>query len=135
MELIDEKETIKKVVRHKKKDNNNIQFKNNNESNFQKNEANNLIEFKKKDYNQFKNNNESNFEKKETNNLIEIKKKDNNINQFNNNNESNFIMKTIENDLTKIIKEINLFKLLYREYKEEDETIKFDKTKELLNEC
>ena len=44
-------------------------------------------------------------------------------------------MKTIENDLTKIIKEINLFELLYTEYKEEDETIKFDKTKELLNEC
>ena len=106
MESIEEKETIKKVVRHKKKDNN-----------------------------QFKNNNVSNFEKKETNNLIEFKKKDNNINQFKNNNESNFIMKTIENDLTKIIKEINLFKLLYTEYKEEDETIKFDKTKELLNEC
>jgi hypothetical protein len=107
MESIDEKETIKKVVRSKKKDNNNFQFKNNNESNFEKKEINNLIDFKKK--------------------------KDNN--QFKNNNESNFIMKTIENDLTKIIKEINLFKLLYTEYKEEDETIKFDKTKELLNEC
>jgi hypothetical protein len=158
MKSIEQKEAGKKLVRHKKKDNN--KFKNNNESNFEKKEAEKIIEFKKKENNQFNNinesnlekketeriiefikkdtsqfnnNNKSNFEKKESKNIIEFKKKDNN--QFNNNNESNFIMKTLEDDLAKIIKEINLFKLLYTEYEEEDETIKFDKTKELLNEC
>ena len=47
---------------------------------------------------------------------------------------SNFMIKSLNNDLSKIIKEIDLFQLIYSELSEEDEITKLDKTKELLNE-
>ena len=43
----------------------------------------------------------------------------------------NFMIKSLNNDLAKIIKELDLFQLIYLELSEEDEIIKLDKTNEL----
>ena len=63
------------------------------------------------------------------------KKKDNGIQEFKISNESNFMIKTLEDDLTKLTKNINLFQIIYSEFPEKNETAKFDKANELLNEC
>jgi len=49
--------------------------------------------------------------------------------------ESNLMIKSLENNLSKITKEIDLFQIIYSEFQENDETEKFNKANKLLNEC
>ena len=50
-------------------------------------------------------------------------------------NESNLIMKSLEDSLSKIKKEIDLLQIINSEFQENDESEKFNKANELLNEC
>ena len=61
------------------------------------------------------------------------KKNDNNIQEFEISNESNFMIKTIEDDLTKIKKNINLLQIIYSEFPEKNVKEKFNKANRLLN--
>ena len=49
-------------------------------------------------------------------------------------NESNLIMKSLEDSLSKIKKEIDLLQIINSEFQEKDESEKFNKANELLNE-
>ena len=48
---------------------------------------------------------------------------------------SNFMVKSLEDDLTKLTKEIETFQIIYSEFPEEDKTSKINKANQLLNEC
>ena len=48
---------------------------------------------------------------------------------------SNFMVKSLEDDLTKLTKEIETFQIIYSEFPEEDKTSKLNKANQLLNEC
>ena len=50
-------------------------------------------------------------------------------------NVSNLIMKSLEDNLSKIKKEIDLLQIINSEFQENDESEKFNKANELLNEC
>ena len=47
----------------------------------------------------------------------------------------NFMIKSLEDDLTKLTKEINTFQIIYSEFPEEAKTSKLNKANQLLNEC
>ena len=49
-------------------------------------------------------------------------------------NDSNFIIETLEDDFIKLIKKLNLFKIIYSEFAEKGESEKFNKIKDLINE-
>ena len=49
-------------------------------------------------------------------------------------NDSNFIIETLEDDFIKLIKKLNLFKIIYSEFAEKGELEKFNKIKDLINE-
>ena len=73
--------------------------------------------------------------KKWEENPEEKDKKNNNIQDIRINNESNFMLKTLEDDLVKIFKNVNIFQIIYSEFSEKEEIQKFEKVKKLFNEC